>query len=86
LARERLASTTPAPARDVVVAGELWQGTWEEGVCELRRVRPDDDEVLTRLEMPAAAVVSGLEWDGGERFYCGGRGPSGTLCAVKRPR
>lgn len=66
------------------VEGELWHATLEEGVSELRQVRPDNGEVLTRLEMPAGAVVSGLEWDGGERFYCGG-GDSGKLRAVKRP-
>ncbi len=66
------------------VEGELWHGTFEEGVSELRRVRPDDGEVLTRLEMPAGTMVSGLEWDGGELFYCGG-GKSGKLRAVKRP-
>jgi streptogramin lyase len=65
--------------------GELWHGTLEEGVSELRRVRPEDGEVLTRLEMPAGSTVSGLEWDGGELFYCGG-GKSGKLRAVKRPR
>jgi hypothetical protein len=29
--------------------------------------------------------VSGLESDGGDRFYCGG-GSSGKVRAVKRPR
>lgn len=67
------------------VEGELWHGTFEEGVSELRRVRPDDGQVLTRLEMPAGTMVSGLEWDGGELFYCGG-GKSGKLRAVKRPK
>lgn len=35
--------------------------------------------------MPEGMHVSGLEADGGERFYCGG-GTSGKVRAVKRPR
>lgn len=67
------------------VEGELWHGTLEDGVSELRQVRPEDGQVLSRLEMPAGTNVTGLEWDGGELFYCGG-GASGKLRAVKRPR
>lgn len=67
------------------VEGDLWHGTLEEGVSELRRVRVSDGEVLTRLTMPEGAVVTGLEWDGDELFYCGG-GASGKVRAVKRPR
>ncbi|MEX8194593.1 Vgb family protein [Comamonas guangdongensis] len=67
------------------VDGELWHGTWEEDQSELRRVDPDSGAVLERLEMPEGAGVSGLESDGGERFFCGG-GASGKLRAVRRPR
>ncbi|GAB2478723.1 PQQ-binding-like beta-propeller repeat protein [Comamonas humi] len=66
------------------VDGELWHGTWEEDQSELRRVDPDSGAVLERLEMPAGTGVSGLESDGGERFFCGG-GASGRLRAVRRP-
>jgi hypothetical protein len=41
--------------------------------------------VLESLEMPPGAGVSGLESDGGDRFYVGG-GKSGKLRAVRRPR
>ena len=46
---------------------------------------PATGEVLERLEMPAGVGVSGLESDGGDRFFCGG-GPSGRLRTVRRPR
>ena len=65
--------------------GELWHGTWENDESELRRVDPQTGTVLERLDMPAGTGVSGLEADGGDRFYCGG-GKSGVLRAVRRPR
>jgi glutamine cyclotransferase len=65
--------------------GELWHGTWENDESELRRVDPQTGAVLERLDMPPGTGVSGLEADGGERFYCGG-GKSGMLRAVRRPR
>ena len=43
------------------------------------------DTVLERLEMPHGIVVSGLESDGADRFYCGG-GSSGKVRAVRRPK
>jgi outer membrane protein assembly factor BamB len=64
---------------------ELWHGTWEGDSSDLRRVDPASGEVLERVEMPAGTVVSGLESDGAEVFYCGG-GPAGRLRAVRRPR
>ena len=67
------------------VDGELWHGTWEGDEGDLRRVDPRTGEVLERLEMPTGAGVSGLESDGGDRFFCGG-GKSGTVRAVRRPR
>ena len=67
------------------VDGELWHGTWEGDESELRHIDPDSGAVLERLEMPAGAMVSGLESDGGDRFYCGG-GNSGKVRAVRRPR
>jgi outer membrane protein assembly factor BamB len=67
------------------VDGELWHGTLEDGVSELRRIEPDNGEVIASLAMPAGAVVTGLESDRADLFYCGG-GSSGKLRAVKRPR
>jgi glutamine cyclotransferase len=67
------------------VDGELWHGTWEGDQSDLRRVDPQTGQVLAKLEMPAGAGVSGLESDGGDRFFCGG-GSSGKVRAVRRPR
>jgi glutamine cyclotransferase len=67
------------------VDGELWHGTWEGDESELRRVDPRTGEVLERLEMPTGVGVSGLESDGGDRFFCGG-GRSGKVRAVRRPK
>ena len=50
-----------------------------------RRIDPRTGEVLERLEMPPGAAVSGLESDGGDRFFCGG-GSSGKVRAVRRPK
>lgn len=66
------------------VDGELWHGTWEGDASELRRVNPQSGQVLERLDMPPGAGVSGLESDGGDRFFCGG-GNSGKIRAVRRP-
>jgi len=67
------------------VDGELWHGTWEGDQSDLRRIDPQTGQVLERLDMPPGVAVSGLESDGGERFFCGGaRG--GKVRAVRRPR
>ncbi len=65
--------------------GELWHATWEGGESEIRRVSPDSGEVVESLAMPAGTMVSGLEADGGESFFCGG-GDSGKVRRVRRPR
>ena len=67
------------------VDGELWHGTWEGSESEVRRIDPRTGEVLEQLEMPAGMVVSGLECDGGDQFFCGG-GSSGKVRSVRRPR
>jgi glutamine cyclotransferase len=67
------------------VDGELWHGTWQDDVSDLRHVDPRTGEVLELLEMPAGVGVSGLESDGAGQFYCGG-GDSGKLRAVRRPK
>ena len=66
------------------VDGELWHGTWEGDESDVRRIDPGTGEVLEQLDMPSGTGVSGLESDGGDRFYCGG-GRSGTLRAIRRP-
>lgn len=65
--------------------GELWHGTWEGDASDVRRVDPQTGEVLESLEMPPGTAVSGLEADGGDRFFCGG-GDSAVVRAVRRPR
>ena len=66
------------------VDGELWHGTWESDQSEIRRIDPHSGEVLEQLDMPPGLIVSGLEADGGDTFFCGG-GNSGKLRAVRRP-
>jgi len=67
------------------VDGELWHATWENDESELRRIAPETGEVREALQMPAGVTVSGLESDGGERFFCGG-GRSGKVRVVARPQ
>ena len=67
------------------VEGDLWHGVWEGDESELRRIDPRTGEVLESLEMPPGSVVSGLESDGGDRFFCGGA-KSGKVRVVRRPR
>jgi sugar lactone lactonase YvrE len=66
------------------VEGELWHGTWENDESEVRRVDAESGEVLEALELPKGIGVSGLESDGGERFFCGG-GSSGKVRVIRRP-
>jgi len=67
------------------VDGELWHGTWEGDESELRHIDPKSGEVLETLEMPSGVMVSGLESDGGDRFFCGGA-RTGKVRAVRRPK
>jgi len=67
------------------VDGELWHGTWEGDESDVRRIDPNTGQVLEVLQMPSGVGVSGLESDGGDRFFCGG-GPSGKVRAIRRPR
>jgi len=66
------------------VDGELWHGTWEGEESELRRIEPSGGAVLERLQMPKDTMVSGLESDGKDSFFCGG-GTSGKVRRVRRP-
>jgi glutamine cyclotransferase len=67
------------------VDGEFWHATWEGDESELRRVDPQTGQVLEQLAMPPGAGISGLESDGGDRFFCGG-GASGKIRTVRRPK
>lgn len=64
---------------------ELWHGTWENDQSDLRRVDPKSGEVLEQVDMPPGLIVSGLESNGRDTFFCGG-GTSGKVRAVARPR
>ena len=65
------------------VDGQLWHATQENDKSDLRRVDPTTGEVLEKMDMPPGVLVSGLESDGGDRFFCGG-GKSGKVRAVRR--
>ena len=67
------------------VDGEMWHGTLENDESELRRIDPQTGEVRQRLAMPASTLVSGLESDGKDRFFCGGAGGK-KIRAVRRPK
>jgi glutamine cyclotransferase len=67
------------------VEGELWHGTWEGDRSDVRRIDPGTGEVLERLELPAGTGVSGLDSDGGGRFFAGS-GDGATVRAIRRPR
>jgi outer membrane protein assembly factor BamB len=67
------------------VDGELWHGTLEGDKSDLRRIDPGTGETLEVLDLPPGTTVSGLESDGGDRFFCGGSS-SGKVRAVRRPR
>lgn len=67
------------------VEDELWHGTWQDEVSEVRRIDPKTGAVIRSLRMPAGSGVSGLESDGQDRFFAGG-GDSGTVRAIRRPK
>ncbi len=67
------------------VDGELWHGTWESDVSDLRRIDPQTGEVLDQIDMPPGVNVSGLESNGDDLFFCGG-GKTGKVRAIRRPK
>jgi hypothetical protein len=70
------------------IDGELWHGTGagpQGAPGELRRVDSQTGAVEERLVFADGVVVSGLEGNGSDVFFCGG-GSSGKLRAVCRPR
>ncbi len=90
LAEDRIQKIDPKTGHRFVtgvtwVDGEFWHATWEGDESELRRIDPGTGEVLERLEMPPGVGISGLESDGGDRFFCGG-GNSGKVRTVRRPK
>ena len=66
------------------VDGELWHGTSEGDASDLRRLDSRTGELLETVELPPGVRVSGLESDGGDRFFCGDSGAK-KVRAVRRP-
>ena len=66
------------------VDGELWHATAQGDDSDLRHVDVATGEVLERVVMPAGTMISGLESDGDDHFFCGG-GRSGKVRRVRRP-
>jgi glutamine cyclotransferase len=64
------------------VDSELWHGFSDDGDGGIARIDPANGNELETLEMPAMSV-SGVESDGGDRFFCGG-GHSGLIRIVNR--
>src|ERR1700726_642438 len=82
----KVLATIPAPGggSDSGVTwldGELWHATWENEQSELRRIDASTGEVLEKLDMPPGLIISGLETDGDNQFFCGG-GSGGRVRAV----
>ena len=70
----------------VTFAGdELWHGTLEDDVSELREIDAGSGRVRARVRMPAGSVITGLESDGRDRLYAGG-GKTGVVRALRKPR
>jgi glutamine cyclotransferase len=67
------------------VDGELWHATWEGDESELRRIDPRTGDAVEILEMAPDVMISGLESDGADRFFCGG-GSSGKVRVVRKPK
>jgi len=67
------------------IGSELWHATWENDRSEIRHVDQKTGEVLEAVELPPGVLVSGMESNGRDEFYCGG-GQTGKIRAVRRPR
>jgi hypothetical protein len=52
---------------------------------QIRKIDPATGRVLATIPAPGDGGDSGLESDGGDRFFCGG-GKSGRVRAVRRPK
>jgi glutamine cyclotransferase len=66
------------------VEGELWHATSENDESELRRVDPQTGEVFESIAMPRGVLISGLESNGRDQFFCGGQ-KSGKVRVVQKP-
>lgn len=67
------------------IGSELWHATLENDQSEIRHVDMKSGEVLESVELPPGVLVSGMESNGRDEFYCGG-GQTGKIRAVRRPR
>jgi glutamine cyclotransferase len=65
--------------------GELWHATLEADESELRRIDQDTGAVLEGIDMPPGTIVTGLESNGRDQFFCGG-GQSRKIRTVRRPK
>ncbi|MGB0213745.1 PQQ-binding-like beta-propeller repeat protein [Algiphilus sp.] len=63
--------------------GGLWHGCSDGDEWAIRRIDATSGEVQESLDLPAGTMVSGLESDGVDRFFCGGGG-SGKVRVVRR--
>jgi glutamine cyclotransferase len=66
------------------IGSELWHATLENDQSEIRHVDTASGKVLETVEMPAGALISGMESNGKDEFYCGGA-KSGKVRAVRKP-
>jgi glutamine cyclotransferase len=64
---------------------ELWHATLENDESDLRRIDAQTGQVLEMIDMPSGIVISGLESDGDDCFFCGGQ-KSGRVRVVRRRR
>jgi outer membrane protein assembly factor BamB len=69
---------------------ELWHATYPESEdaresSELHQVDATTGAVRRRVRMPQGMRVSGTEWDGKDRIWCGGCMNSRTLRVVRKP-
>ena len=67
------------------VEGELWHATWEGDASDVRHIFLEPARSSKASTCHRGSSVSGLESDGGDRFFCGG-GKSGKVRAVRRPK
>lgn len=65
------------------IGGELWHATLENEESDLRRVDARSGQVLEAIDMPSGVLISGLESDGVDRFFCGGQ-KSGKVRVIRR--
>ena len=90
---DRLNAVDPADgkiARSIDVAahaGTAFDGRHLFQIAEdrIQKIDAATGKVLEQLDLPAGTMVSGLESDGGDRFFCGG-GDRGNVRAVRRPK